>query len=251
VHVVAGRGICLEQRDMFAVSYAAVVLDEHFERIHELPLAGLPSRTQLSPSGEFAGVTVFVAGHSYLELGFSTRTSILDARTGRWVVENLESLEVRRNGQTFRRVDFNFWGVTFARDNATFYATLSSRGTMFLVRGRVGEQTLDVVAEGVECPSLSPDNSRIAYKRRVTHALGEVSWQLEVMDLASGARTVLAERRSVDDQVQWLDAERVLYALPRPEHPIIDTWTVAADGSGSPELFLPAAYSTSVVAGPS
>ena len=40
-------------------------------------------------------------------------------------------------------------------------------------------------------------------------------WHIAVYDLASGEETVLADTRSVDDQVEWLDNSTVLYALPR------------------------------------
>jgi hypothetical protein len=247
VHVVSGRGICLESRGAFATSFSAVFFDAAFRRTAELPLVGLPSRAQLSPSGRYAGVTVFVAGHSYLEVGFSTRTSIADAEAGRWLVEDMEKMTVRRDGQVFRRADFNFWGVTFAQDNGTFYATLGTAGKLHLVRGHVGSNDLEIVADDVECPSLSPDNTHIAYKRRVVERIDLIVWRLEVMDLASQARVRLAETRHVDDQVQWLDNQRVLYSLARQGDPIIDTWVVPADGSGAPELFLPMAYSASVL----
>ena len=63
-----------------------------------------------------------------------------------------------------------------------------------------------------ECPSLSPDGTRVAYKKRGDRATGE--WRLAVLDLATGKETLLAERRSVDDQVEWLDDDRILYGLP-------------------------------------
>jgi hypothetical protein len=62
-----------------------------------------------------------------------------------------------------------------------------------------------------------------------------------VLDLASGADVALAETRSVDDQVEWLDDGHVL------SHFGSDIWTVRADGSGSPQVYLKNADSPAVV----
>ena len=247
VHMSGDRGVCLEQQGMFPVKYVAVVFDAEYRRLSEVDLAGVPSRTQVSPSGRYAGVTVFVAGHSYLDIGFSTRTSILDTQEGRWLVEDLEAFSVRRNGQAFRAVDFNFWGVTFAADNRTFYATLGTGGKTFLVRGTIEAKVLEVIYDDVECPSQSPDNTRVAYKHRVEQGIGPAVWQLQVLDLASGQRTTLAETRTVDDQVQWLDDRNVMYSIPGEQPAVMNTWVVPADGTGAARVFLPMSYSAAVV----
>ncbi len=62
-----------------------------------------------------------------------------------------------RDGQPFHALDFNFWGVTFAADGDRFFATLGTGGVMHLVEDRLADRTLRVVAEGIECPALSPD----------------------------------------------------------------------------------------------
>jgi hypothetical protein len=68
-----------------------------------------------------------------------------------------------------------------------------------------------------------------------------------VLDLETRARHPLAETRNVDDQVQWLDDDDVLYSLPGAKPALMDTWVVPADGSGTPRLFLPSSYSAAVV----
>ena len=45
-----------------------------------------------------------------------------------------------------------------------FYCTLSSQGKHYLVKGDIATQTATVLRENVECPSLSPNGTRIAYK---------------------------------------------------------------------------------------
>jgi hypothetical protein len=248
VHMAAGRGVCLVAKRGVFTTYQAVLFDQGFNRRGELPLAGVPSRVQVAPDGRLAGTTVFVSGHSYSDGGFSTRTSIVDLDTGKWLVEDLETFTVRRKGQTIQAPDFNFWGVTFTRDARTFYATLGTGGETLLVKGDVDARTIDVVEESVECPSLSPDGRRVAFKQRSGGVTGPVTWRLWVLELDTGKRHPLAETRNVDDQAQWLDDEHVIYALPagvdRPT--IMDQWVVPADGSGQPHLFLPGAYSAAV-----
>ena len=68
-----------------------------------------------------------------------------------------------------------------------------------------------MIHENVECPSLSPDGTRIAFKKR-TGSKG-TPWRLTVLDLATMRETPLSERRSVDDQAEWLDDGRVLYGV--------------------------------------
>ena len=242
------RGVCLTT-DRFYTTHAIMVFDGTFEPLHRLPLHGVPSRVRLAPDGRLAAVTVFVSGHSYLDEGFSTETSIVDTYSGERRIANLEELQVYRDGAPFRAVDFNFWGVTFAADGDRFYATLGTGGTTYLVEGRVSTRRADVVTEGVECPSLSPDQSRLVFKKRLPLAAG-LGWRLHVMHLGSGAVTPLAELRSVDDQAEWLDDSTVLYAIPDPSAPtpmVTDVWQVPADGGGAPELLLEGASSPAVL----
>jgi len=247
VHMAGGRGVCLASRG--ATSFRARLFDHRFSVRAELPLAGVPSRVQVAPDGKLAATTVFVSGHSYADAGFSTQTSIVDLETGQWLVENLETFTVRRNGVVVRSVDFNFWGVTFLRDGRSFFATLGTRGQTLLVRGSIDHRSVDVVEGDVECPSLSPDNRRLAFKRRTSGGLGPATWQIWVMDLETRKRHVLKETRSVDDQVQWLDNARVMYGLPTRAGgaATMDEWILPADGSGQPQLYLPQAYSAAVV----
>lgn len=247
VHMAANRGICLASDRGVFTTYRAVLFDETGSPRQELPLAGIPSRTQVSPDGRLGAITVFVAGHSYAASDFSTRTSLVDLDTGRWLVEDIEAFTVRRDGRTITAPDFNFWGVTFGLDHRTFYATLATAGETLLLRGDVPTRTADVIATQVECPSLSPDGQRIVFKHRSPGERGITAWRLWVLDLDTGRRRALAETRNVDDQATWLDGNHVLYALPgNPEHgALMDQWVVPADGTGTPRLLIPAASSTS------
>jgi len=142
-----------------------------------------------------------------------------------------------------KAADFNFWGISFARDGRRFYATLHTDDRFLLVEGALPERRLRVVHEGVECPSLSPDGRRIAYKRRVAGEGGDrFRWQLQVLVLDTGRETALtAETRNVDDQVEWLDDRTLLYARPddaTPDDAVDAVWALAADNSAPPRRLL-------------
>jgi hypothetical protein len=245
VHFAAGRGVCLTADRGLTTTYRAVTFGDQFTAVHQIPLPGLPSRVRLSPSGRLAGMTVFVSGDSYAAGSFSTRAILLDTGEGK-TLGDLEQFSVTRDGRPFKAVDFNFWGITFA-DDRRFYATLQTAGTRYLVEGDVSTRTARVVGEDVECPALSPDGKRLAFKKRET-INGRIGWRVAVRELATGQMTVLSEAQSVDDQPEWLDDHRVLYGLPSESHPgSTAVWAVQADGSGTPALLLDSAWSPAVV----
>ncbi|MEC3998849.1 TolB-like translocation protein [Actinacidiphila sp. DG2A-62] len=234
----AGTGVCL-QSGLGVVSQTnrAVVTDAALHTERTFALAGTPSRARVSPSGRFAAWTVFVGGESYGAAFFSTRTSIVDTRTWR-LLPNLEDFAITLNGKRYHNVDDNFWGVTFAADDDTFYATLGTADHTYLMRGSVSRRTVaSVGVQNVECPSLSPDGTRIAFKKRI---LGGASlWHEYVLDLRTLKETPLAERRSVDDQAAWLDDRTVAYSLPHEgDVKSTDLWSVPADGTGTPHLMI-------------
>ncbi|MEU6865145.1 hypothetical protein ABZ924_17975 [Streptomyces sp. NPDC046876] len=238
-HSAAGTGICL-QADKGGVQegYRAVVLDAGLKETAAYPLAGIPTRARVSPGGHLAAWTVFVGGDSYAGTNFSTRTSLLDLRTGR-LEGSLEDFTIRKDGKTYRNADVNFWGVTFASDERTFYATLATGGRTHLVRGDLAERTVTTLRENLECPSLSPDGTRLVFKKRVQGLPDDAPWRLYALDLASLQETPLAEERSVDDQVVWTDDRNVVYSLPGDFG--ADLYTVPADGSGAPARLMTSA----------
>jgi hypothetical protein len=235
VYFSGGRGLCLMPRSGLLPSVNARIFGRDFRTLRTARLDGLKSRARVSPQGRYGAATTFVSGHSYLDAGFSTFTALIDMESGK-VLANLENFDVTRDGKPFEAIDFNFWGVTFARGERRFYATLSTGGKLYLVEGDVRTRRARVIGRDVECPSLSPDETRIAFKRR----RGD-GWRLHVVDLETRRETALAETRSVDDQVEWLDNRRIVYGL------IKDLWVVRADGSGQPRLYVPDALSPAVV----
>ncbi|MEU9350525.1 TolB-like translocation protein [Streptomyces griseoloalbus] len=241
-YAAAGTGVCLQSNPgVLKQSNRALLLDSDLRTKRTFALAGTPSRARVSPSGRFAAWTVFVSGESYASAFFSTRTSILDTRTMR-LTPSLETFSIVLDGKPYRAADVNFWGVTFAADDDTFYATLNTANKTYLVRGSVSGRSVTTLTENVECPSLSPDGTRVAYKKRVLSRTD--LWREHVLDLRSLRETPLAERRSVDDQATWLDDDTVVYALPtNGKVGSSDLWSVPADGTGSPRRLITGASS--------
>jgi len=229
-HAASGTGICLQAvHGALRDTYRAVVLDARLRTLHRFPAAGIPTRARVSPSGRMVAWTVFVSGDSYAGTDFSTRTAIVDTRT--WAIDdNLETFRVIKGGRSYRAADINIWGVTFADDHR-FYATLATGGRTYLVRGDVAARTLTTLHGNVECPSLSPDGTRLAYKKRVPGASPDAPWRLYVLDLRTMRETPTAEHRNIDDQALWSDNTTLTYALPGDYGS--DLWTVPADGTGT------------------
>ncbi|NTU85294.1 MAG: hypothetical protein HGA45_39055 [Chloroflexales bacterium] len=235
LYFAAGSGICLTANRDVITTYQAFLFDSSLQLRYSLPLKGIPSRTRVSPDGRYASVTVFVSGHSYAPGTFATRTEIYRTADGSLDSE-LEQFTVERDGKIFRDVDFNFWGVTFANDSNRFYSTLATGGKNYLIEGDLSAHHARVIHANVECPSLSPDGKRIAFKR-----MTESGWRIYVVDLETGAEHPTSETHSIDDQVEWLDDSHLLYGFDE------DILVVPADGSGAPAVFIADASSPAVV----
>jgi hypothetical protein len=232
VHFAHGAGLCIAAERGVVTTFSASTFGPDFRVRNTFPLQGVPSRARVSPDGRRGAVTVFVSGDSYNSSNFSTRTTILDMANGRPIAD-LEQFTVLRDGAPFKAIDFNFWGVSFARDGNRFFATLRTGSSTYLIEANVDARSARILREGVECPSLSPDNKQIAFKKRVSAS----SWRLHLLRLDTLDDVPLGEMRSVDDQVEWLDDESIAYMLPSSESTGhgSDIWSLAIDG-GQPRL---------------
>ncbi|MCJ1705815.1 hypothetical protein [Rathayibacter sp. VKM Ac-2926] len=105
---------------------------------------------------------------------------------------------------------------------------------------------MTAIHDTAECPSISPDETRVAYKKDVEH--GVPNWRISILDRSSGDETMLPKERSVDNQVVLLHDGTLLHGLPR-EGAASDTdvWSIAADVSGDAKLLFGHAWPPPVV----
>ncbi len=245
VDATGSEATCLRTERGLLPHFRQVTMDAGWSVTDSVALRGIPSRTRLSPDGTLVATTSFVSGHSYLQAGFSTATEIRSVAGKDH--GNLEEFTLRVDGETVSARDRNMWGVSFV-DARTFYATAATGGHTYLVRGDLEARTLTAVRDNAACPSLSPDATRVAYK--VDTGRGALPrWTLGVLDLATGVEQLLdGEPASVDDQVEWLDDDTVLYGLPRTEEPgVTDVWALDVAAGSRPQLLVAEAWSPAVV----
>lgn len=239
------KTLCLASDRGVLTTYSAKVYPAAGGTPTDIPLTGSPSRARLSGDGSLSATTSFVSGDSYAQVGFSTRTVVTHLTTG--ATQDLETFTLIDDGRRISPTDRNYWGVTFAKDDDSFFVTVAFGGKTHLAQGKLSTKTVETIRTAAECPSLSPDQTRVAYKKRGDRAAGD--WRLAVLELATGKETVLSETRSVDDQVEWLDNERILYGLPGEGSaaPQSNVWVANADGTEKPSLLVADAWSPAVI----
>lgn len=246
VYATADLQSCLHTDRGVVTTFNATLHDTAGREIRSWPLAGVPSRTRISADSQLIAATSFVTGEAYATVGFATMTTI-SATDGSRDYGNLEDFALLVDDERVTAADRNVWGVTFADDGNTFYATAASSFQTWLVRGDLAAGTLTAIRDTAECPSLSPDGERIAYKKEVSDS-ATPQWSIAVLDLAAGTETMLPVTGNVDDQVLWLDDDTLLYGLAREDMVgDSDIWSVSADGTAEPALFLAHAWSPSIV----
>ncbi len=245
VYATRSIGMCLQIERGVVTTFTASLMNAKWTEIRSWPLPGIPSRTRISADSRLVASTAFVTGESYGTVGFSTQTVIRSVDGTDY--GNLQDFALFVDGKQVTAIDRNIWGVTFSADDAVFYATAASGGRTWLVRGDLAARTLTAIRDTAECPSLSPDGTRIAYKKNLS-TVASPHWSIAVLTLATGAEQMLPEKANVDDQVEWLDDHTLLYGLAATDAVgDSDVWSVSADGTGSPRVFIPHAWSPSLV----
>ena len=245
VFVARTRTLCLASDAGVVTTYTAKTIVDPDRPAQDLPLSGITRRERLSDDAKLAATTSFVSGDSYAATSFSTRTIVSEIGTDRSF--DLEKFRLIHQGKAIAPGDRNYWGVTFASDDDAFYVTVKFGKTTWLASGRLSTATIATIRSDAECPSLSPDGTKVAYKKLGSRGPGD--WRLAVMDIATGKEVSLTEEHSVDDQVEWLDNRQILYGLPGEGSHAAETnvWVVPADGAGAPRLLIEKAWSPAVV----
>ena len=238
------RGICLSKDSGLGGSGQGLILDESLVPSQTFGLV-TPSRAAVSPSGNVVAWTGFTLGHSYLAEGeFATLTQVISV--SREIGANLETaFDTYRDGQLWEDPERNYWGVTFVDDDR-FYATMQSQGITSLVEGSIATAEMHVLQDGASCPEISPDGSTIVAKE-----LRDGGFQLVAIDVETGERRDLGETRMVDDQVEFLDDDTIVYGIPNLEEgtaaqPAFDIWSLDIAPGSTPNLIVPFADSPAV-----
>ena len=235
-----GTSICLRIKPGSLPPYTEMlVLGPDLAVKHKETLPGTPSRARVSPDGKIVNWTLFVSGDSYATSGFSTRSGLYEVETG-VLIKSVEELPVFVDGRRYFASDVNYWGITFDADGSRFYITLGSKGKTHLIKADYRQYRGESIAQNVECPALSPDGKRIAFKQKNPDG----SWRLAVLELATGQVTHPAESRAIDDQPLWRDDNTLLYALKRGASS--DIWSTPIASTGTPQLLVPDAASPAV-----
>lgn len=217
VHMARQNIFCLgtPQQGSAGAGLAYAVTDFRLETVFsgKMLMGMAVSRARVSPDATHAGSTVFIAGHAYGTASFATQALVIDLRQRRLGMPPLENWNIFHNNVQISSKDMNLWGVSFdPRNPDSFYVTAAIKERPYLARGSISARRIDLLRPDIECPSVSPDGSKLAFKKR----RGRSGWAPAVLDLASGRETVFQESRSIDDQIEWLDNHTLVYELNTP-----------------------------------
>jgi hypothetical protein len=239
VDFAGGKGVCMTIAERGREG-ETTIFDSSLRPLERAPLAGMPLQARVSSDGRLGALTAVANANVEPDDevdGVASETTIVDMRSGRELAD-LASLQISRAGKAFEPAEPRFASVTFAKGSDRFYATLRVDERSYLVEGSIARRTMRVLRDGIEAPSLSPDGRRIACKVQVGDR-----WRLAVLDLETMRLRELAEHRQIEEQVEWLNDDALVYSNG------FDVYTVAADGSGSPRLVLRDATSPVTLAG--
>jgi hypothetical protein len=243
LHYAGGAGLCfVEEPAPTGVKHVAYTFDREFARRQRIELTGVPIRARVAPDGRRAAITVYGEEESPAGERLASESIVIDVASGR-VLADLRAFSISNENAPLIEGPIDISGVAFVADSNRFFVTVSAGSHQYLMSGAMDTRRLDVLTTGVANEAVSPDGKRLLVKRRV----GDRGyWQLAVLDLETRRELALNQgSRSVDDQVEWLDAAHVVY------HDVTETgtgiWMLPADGKGSPSLLIPDGFSPVVV----
>jgi hypothetical protein len=237
-------GVCLFAKRGVVQTYGIPMLDGQLRPTGQAELAGLASRVRISADSSLVATTTFVGGHSYAQAAFSTETIIRG--DGKSLATSSPGGAPSTAGPCDRLIGIS--GASHSPTKRHLLCNCRQRQHGLAVPGSIKGKSMISLRTDAECPSLSPDQTKIAYKRRIDSKTRGV-WRLALLDLRTRQESLLVETRSVDDQVEWLNDNRLFYGLFRPglEAATSYVWVVSANGTGSPTVFIPEASSPAVV----
>ena len=239
VHYARGTGLCLVQEQVQGQSaFTAYTFDQTLTRRNRIVLRGVPTRARVSPDGRRATITTFAEEESPEGERLATDSMIIDVRSGR-VIASLRDFQVIHDQQPPITGVIDIGSVAFEDDGDRFFATLSTETERYLVAGSVQERRVTAIRPGIANEALSPDGNHLAVKRLI----GDRGfWQLGVIDLRTWTERDLNQGpRSIDDQVEWLDNNHVMYHDTAQDTTAL--WMLPIDGVSGPSIFVRDAFS--------
>jgi hypothetical protein len=238
LHYAGGRGLCAAQEQRASdVLNVAYVFDERMTIGRRFVLSGVPTRLRVSPNGRFGAITTYGEQETSRGERLATHTGLLDLQSGQ-SLGDVGDFRLDNRGPAIER-PFDVASVAFEADGERFFATLSTDRERYLVAGSQRERRLTVIRAGVASEALSPNGHRLVIKRLLPE---RGFWQLAVIDLRTWTEHDLRQGpRSVDDQVEWLDNEHVMYHDVDGESTALGMLPI--DGVNGPRLLVKTAYS--------
>ena len=242
LHYAGGRGVCATQETVGdGVVNVAYLFDRRLEPGRRIVLNGVPTRLRVAPTGRLAAITTYAEEESAAGERLVTRTRIIDLRSAQTVAD-LSDFRIENFNLPPIREPVDIANVVFEADGDRFFATLTTDTEQYLVAGSLRERRLSTIRTGVASEALSPNGRRLIVKRLVPQ---RGFWQLAVIDLATWSEHDLRQGpRSVDDQVEWLDNDHVIYHDVEGESTAL--WMLPIDGINGPRVFLKDAHSGAI-----
>ncbi len=249
VHIATDYGVCLSEDGGVLPTFTTTFFQaENLDADVKSYASALPSRARISPDGTFSAITAFVTGTSYIDIGTESTTIVtIDEIDSNRLLRGAGQFTIDSDEARFDNQNPQYWGITFASDEDEIYVTGFFGAKPEVMRGTLNNMTIEPTGWVGSCPSLSPDGKTLVFKELTA----DNTYDLIAVDLETNTKHKLGETRTVDDQVEWLDNDTILYARYQEGgdtavQPELDIWMLDIAEGSVPELFLPNADSPAV-----